>query len=103
MTVWFLGGWTGLLWLIGIILLTELGGVRLGGDRGAFWWTTFHFIGNPLVCVAYSILTAVKAFQFRKSAGAKLFHMLPLAIPLGFVYLAFTGNTWWLEVLGVRF
>ena len=101
-TVWSLGSWTGLPWLIALILLTELGSVRLGGERGAFWWTTFHFIGNPLACVLYSILTLAKTLR-RRPLGAKILHVLPIVVPIGFLYLAVTGNTWWLEVLRVRF
>ena len=63
-----LSGFSGLAILAIAILISEIctfGLMRMGSDIAGFLWVTFHFVINPVLCVAYSIFNLVQIIQFR--------------------------------------
>ncbi|MEN8135372.1 MAG: hypothetical protein ABFS18_07515 [Thermodesulfobacteriota bacterium] len=95
------GGISGVLILYAVVLFDELGSVLLGGDSGAFLWTTFHFVINPLLCSIYLILTVLK--MINKKDKYRWFSITGIALALFYLYIAVSGNTLWIDLLGIDF
>lgn len=96
-----MGGFSGLLILLIIILFDELVTVQCGGDAGAFLWTTFHFIVNPILCLIYIIVTIFKAIHTRSKT--RYFYPLGIAVAILYIYLSLTGSTFWLDFFNIDF
>lgn len=99
--VYILGGISGIIILVSIILISELGAVQYGGDTGAFLWTTFHFVINPILSVAYIVLTITKWIRVKEKA--RYLYTLGIAVALMYIYFSVSGNTLWLDLLGIDF
>ena len=96
------GGIVGFMLLAAAIAIDEVASVYLGGNLGAFLWTTFHFILNPILCVIYIVFTIVKGIRAR-SLKLGIVYLILILLALAYIYIAFTGNIWWPEFFGVDF
>ena len=98
------GGISGALILCFIIVSDEVLSAFYGGDLGAFLWTTFHFILNPVLCFIYIIISVVKGFRIkRKSYRIRAVYLLLVLLAISYIYIAFSGNTTWPKMLGINF
>ena len=97
-----LGGFKGFLLLAAAILMDETISVLIGGDTGGFLWVTFHFILNPVLCIAFVICAAVKAILVEQ-LSVIVIGLILSALALGYVYLSASGNIEWIQFLGISF
>ena len=96
-----LGGISGILILCAIILVDEFFSVQYGGDCGAFLWTTFHFILNPIFCGIYIVLTGFKWSHSKERV--RFLYVLGIAVALFYLYVSISGNTFWIDIFGINF
>jgi hypothetical protein len=84
----FFGGISGACVLGLVILLDEGILVLCGGDLGAFLWTTFHFIFNPIFCLIYVILTVIKILRTEETRYRAIYSILIL-LAIAYIYIYF--------------
>jgi len=51
--------------LILIVVVTEFFPIKYCGDLGAFVWTTFHFIVNPISCLIYLLTITIQIYKMK--------------------------------------
>jgi uncharacterized membrane protein YagU involved in acid resistance len=83
------------------VLASEYGTASISGDLGAFIWTSFHFILNPILGLLLSIFLVWAAIK-QDQLHAKIFSLISTALPLFISYAGFTGNIWFVELLGIN-
>lgn len=74
----------------------------IGGDTGAFLYTTNHFILMPILSI---ILLAFLAILFSRkplTTGASWL-ALSATVPLGILFIAITGNPIMFRILNINF
>jgi hypothetical protein len=89
---------TFLLW----VLIVEYALSFIGGDFAAFIWTTFHFIIDPILGLIIS-LYLVWNIRKQNQISGKVISLLSIVFPLFISYIGFSGNIWFVELLGINF
>ena len=84
------------------VLATEYGPLFLAADIGAFLWTTFHFIINPILGVVISLFLIWHALS-QKQLQPKVISIAAILFPLLVCYVGFSGNIWFVELMGINF
>ena len=84
------------------VFATEYGPLFLAADIGAFLWITFHFIVNPILGVIISLFLIWHAFS-QKQLQSKVLSIAAILFPLLVCYVGFSGNTWFVEIMGINF
>jgi hypothetical protein len=97
----FLRGWIGALALAIVYLATEFALFSIGGDWGAFLYVTFHFILGPIMSLVVLIATLL-ALRTPNTWPARGLLLLSTVVPFIILYLAITGSSLPLDLLGVR-
>jgi len=83
------------------VLVSEYGTASISGDLGALIWISFHFIVNPILGLLLSIFLVWIAIK-QDQLHAKIFSLISTALPLFISYAGFTGNIWFVELLGIN-
>jgi len=84
------------------VMVTEYGPLFLNKGTGAFIWTTFHFIINPILGVIICILLICHVL-LQKQLQPKIMSTLAMLFPILVIYVGFSGNIWFVEMLGINF
>jgi hypothetical protein len=100
--LWWLVGWPGAIVLLSVCVIFEIICIRIiGGDAGAFWFVTWHFILAPLLAGFAAILT-IGAVTKAMSMRAKLTMIVSLVVPILIIMGAVTGDLGMLRFLSFR-
>ena len=83
------------------VLASEYGSASIGGDFGGFSWVTFHFILNPTIGILLSIFLIFVAIK-QDRLHAKIVSFISIGFPLFITYVGFTGNIWFVELVGIN-
>jgi len=83
------------------VLASEHFAAFWGGNAGAFLWTTFHFIINPIFGLILSIIIVSAALK-QDRIYWKILSIIVIAIPLSVGFFGITGNIWFVKFLGIN-
>ena len=84
------------------VLVAEYGPLLLSKGPGAFLWTTFHFIVNPILGVIIFLFLIWHALS-QKQLQPKVLSIAVMFFPLLVCYVGFSGNIWFVELMGINF
>lgn len=86
--------------LIFWVLFSEYASMFIGGNLGAFLYTTFHFIVNPLLGLSIAIFIIWHSLQQPKQ---KYLFLLSAIVPIAVTYIGISGDLWLTDLLGINF
>lgn len=85
-----------------LFIVFEVSLVSVGGNFGAFWWTTLHFILLPIASLAFIVW--VIFYNFKNGSTKERFWAFAI---IGFqfllLYFAFYKTIFWAKVFNIRF
>jgi len=84
------------------VVVSEYSPQLFNKDIGAFIWITFHFIINPILGI-FVCLFLIWHGVTQKQLQPKLLSIIAVVFPLFISYVGFSGNTWFVELLGINF
>jgi len=97
---YILGGWSGSLILLFLLLSTEIILNIIDGDWGAFMFVTFHFVLIPLLSIIVLIITGLKVYKIQDKLQ-KIIILTSIIIPISILYISITGNTILMDILKI--
>ena len=83
------------------VLVSEYVPTFIKNDFGGFIWTTFHFVLNPILGLSIAIFICWHALKQR--FWVKVVSLLSTCFPLFISYVGFSGNIWFIQLLGIDF
>ena len=98
----YIARWKGALALLVLYVALEFSTLKIGSDWGVFLYVTLHFVIMPLLSICVIVLTIIAAYHVN-SISRKLILCSSIMVPGTILFIAFTGSTMMIKILGVDF